>query len=214
MSDRYYIIKFVVAFIGLIIFLIVAYFKGKIEDKKEKGTHIVHENDDSIDSKDNIKNNKPTSISTNLNKLPSLYFRAIKYPLWGYLLIPIISSPILLAIHFMLGLGILILMVVLLIFSHKNYIKSLVYKGLNIQDQKIIINKYPPHTDQIILFDGIHKITFEDIYQKDQKGYDQKVGCEMIFWNKEDSIIDSFDVEKFKKSEQVKLAIFKRIGIS
>ncbi len=203
MSDAYFIAKLVALIFGLIIVFIISYFKGKKEDKKVKGTHIVHEN-----------NYKPDSISTNLNKLPHLYFRAIKYTLWGYLLAAIIVSLIVMPIHFLVGLGVLILLVFVQLFSHKKYVKSLIYKGLTIEDQKIIINKYPPHTDQIILFDGIHKITFEDIYQKDRKGFDKKVGCEMIFWNKEDIMIEIFDVEKFKKSEQLKAAIFDRISIS
>jgi hypothetical protein len=154
------------------------------------------------------------NIVVNSDPLPSLYFKAIKYPLWGYLLAAVITGLIIMAIHFSLGIGILILLIIVQLFAHKSYLKSLVYIGLTIDDQKIIINKYPPNADQIIQFEGVCKISFEDIYQKDGKGFDQKVGCEIIFWNKEDSIIDTFDVEKFKKSEQVKLAIFKRIGIS
>ena len=203
MDDSYFIAKLVGLIVGLIIVSIFSFFKYKSEKKKEKGTHLIHKN-----------NEKPNSISTNLNKLPSLYFRAIKYPLWGYLMGAIIIGLIIMAIHFMLGVGILILLVVLGIFSHNNYIKSLVYIGLTIDDQKIILNKYPPNADQIIPFEGVYKISFEDIYQKNGKGYDQKVGCEMIFWNKEESIIDAFDVEKFKKSEKLKVAVFERIGIS
>jgi hypothetical protein len=218
MSDSYFIAKIVALIFGLIIISILSFFKYRSEKKKEKGTYLIHKNNERAGTNLNINNSynneKPNSISTNLNKLPSLYFRAIKYPLWGYLMGAIIIGLIMMAIHFMLGVGILILLVVLGIFSHNNYIKSLVYIGLTIDDQKIIINKYPPNADQIIQFEGVCKISFEDIYQKDGKGFDQKVGCEIIFWNKEDSIIDTFDVEKFKKSEQVKLAIFKRIGIS
>lgn len=218
MDDSYFIAKLVGLIVGLIIVSIFSFFKYRNEKKKEKGTHLIRKNNEPAGTNVNINNSynneKPNSISRNLNKLPSLYFRAIKYPLWGYLLTAVIIGLIIMAIHFMLGLGILILLVVLGIFSHNNYIKSLVYIGLTIDHQKIIINKYPPNADQIIPFEGVCKISFEDIYQKNGKGYDQKVGCEMIFWNKEDSVIDAFDVEKFKKSEQVKLAIFKRIGIS
>ena len=118
------------------------------------------------------------------------------------------------AIHFFLGLGLLILLVIVQFFSYKKYVKNLIFKGLTIEEQKIIINKYPPNPDQIILLSDVHKITFEDIYQKNRKGFDQKVGCEMVFWDKEDKILDTFDVEKFKKSEQLKVAIFNRVSIS
>lgn len=215
MSDAYLDGKLSLLIIALIIILIVFYISYRKENKKTKGTFLVQKNNSILNSNNNFNNTKPTiSSSTNLNKLPSLYFRAIKYTLWGYLLAAIIVGLIVLPIHFLVGLGVLILLVFVQLFSHKKYVKSLIYKGLTIEDQKIIINKYPPNPDQIILFDGIHKITFEDIYQKDRKGFDQKVGCEMIFWNKEDILIDTFDVEKFKKSEQLKAAIFDRISIS
>ncbi len=118
------------------------------------------------------------------------------------------------AIHFSLGIGILILLIIVQLFAHKSYLKSLVYIGLTIEEHKIIINKYPPSQDQIIVLEDVHKITFEDIYQKNRKGFDEKVGCEMIFWNIEESIIDTFDVEKFKNSEKLKATILGRIGIS
>ncbi len=218
MNDSYFIAKLVGLIVGLIIVSIFSFFKYRNEKKKEKGTHLIRKNNEPAGTNVNINNSfnneKPNSISRNLNKLPGLYFRAIKYPLWGYLMGAIIIGLIIMAIHFMLGVGILILLVIVQLFAHKSYLKSLVYIGLTIDDQKIILNKYPPNPDQIIPFEGVYKISFEDIYQKNGKGYDEKVGCEMIFWNKEDSIIDAFDVEKFKKSEQVKLAIFKRMGIS
>ena len=218
MSDNYYTAKLIGSIFTFIIICILSFFKYKSEKKKDKGTHFIHKDNEPAGNNLNINNSfdneKPNSISTNLNQLPSLYFRAIKYPLWGYLMVAIIIGLLVMAFHFMLGLGTLILLVIVQLFAHKNYLKNLVYIGLTIDDQKIIINKYPPNADQTIPFEGVSKISFEDLYQKDGKGYDQKVGCEMIFWDKEDRIIDAFDVEKFKKSEQVKLAIFKRIGIS
>jgi hypothetical protein len=126
----------------------------------------------------------------------------------------VIIGLIVMVIHFIVGVGTFILLVVVLFFSHKNYVKGLIYKGLTVEEQKIIINKYPPSQDQIIVLGDVHKITFKDIYEKDGKGFDQKVGCEMIFWNKEDIIIDTFDVEKFKNSEKLKATILGRIGIS
>jgi len=198
MSDSYFIAKLVVIIVGLIITIILAYFKSRSEAKKTKGIFVVTENNDTVHS----------------NPSPSLYFRGIKYPLWGYLMAAVIIGLIVMVIHFIVGVGTFIVLVVVLFFSHKNYIKGLIYKGLTVEEQKIIINKYLPSQDQIIVLGDVHKITFKDIYEKDGKGFDQKVGCEMIFWNKEDSIIDTFDVEKFKNSEKLKATILGRIGIS
>jgi hypothetical protein len=198
MSDSYFIAKLIAIIVGLIITIILAYFKSRNEAKKTKGTFVVPIKKEVV----------------NANPLPGLYFRAIKYPLWGYLMVPLIIGLIVMAIHFIVGVGTIILLVVIIIFSHKNYVKGLIYKGLTVDEQKIIINKYPPSQDQIIVLEGVQKITFNDIYEKDSKGFDQKVGCEMIFWNKEESIIDTFDVEKFKNSEKLKATILGRIGIS
>ncbi len=198
MNDDHFVGKLTILILGSIIIFILAYFKSRSEAKKTKGTFVIPKNNEAV----------------NLKPLPGFYFRAIKHTLWGYLLAAVIVGLIIMAIHFMLGVGILILLVIVQLFAHKSYLKSLIYIGLTIEDQKIIINKYPPNPDQIIPFEGVYKITFEDIYQKNRKGFDEKVGCEMIFWNKEESIIDAFDVEKFKKSEKLKVAVFERIGIS
>ena len=196
MNDEYLDGKLSLLIIALIIILIVFYISYRKENKKAKETFFVQKN------------------QSKLSKKAGLYFKAIKYSLIIFLTIPFIAGLVLLAVNIYLGLSVFVLLVLLQLFAHKNYVKSLIYKGLTIEEQKIIINKYPPNADQIILFDGVHKITFEDIYQKDRKGFDQKIGCEMIFWNKDDIMIDSFDVEKFKKSEQLKAAIFDRISIS
>jgi hypothetical protein len=198
MNDDHLAGRLVILIIGAIIIIILAYFKSRSEAKKTKGTFVVPKN----------------NIVVNSDPLPSLYFKAIKYPLWGYLLAAVITGLIIMAIHFSLGIGILILLIIVQLFAYKSYLKSLVYIGLTIEEHKIIINKYPPSQDQIIVLEGVHKITFEDIYQKNRKGFDEKVGCEMIFWNIDESIIDTFDVEKFKNSEKLKATILGRIGIS
>jgi hypothetical protein len=214
MNDTYIDGKLSLVIMALIIILIVYYISYRKENKKTKGTFFVQKNNNNLNSNRSHNNTKFNTVSKDLNKLPSFYFRAIKYTLWGYLLFAIIVGLIVMALHVFLGLGVLILLVLVLYFAHKNYVKSLIYKGLTIEEQKIIINKYPPNPDQIILLNDVHKITFEDIYQKNGKGFDQKVGCEMVFWSKDDKMIDTFDVEKFKKSEQLKAAIFDRLSIS
>ncbi len=214
MNDTYFVGKMTIFIMGIVILFIFSYISYRKENKKNKGVFLVQKNNDNLNSNISHNNTKSNTGITNLNKLPSLYFRAIKYTLLSYLLLAIIIGLIIMAIHFFLGLGLLILLVIVQFFSYKKYVKNLIYKGLTIEEQKIIINKYPPNPDQIILLSDVHKITFEDIYQKNRKGFDQKVGCEMVFWDKEDKILDTFDVEKFKKSEQLKVAIFNRISIS
>lgn len=214
MNDTYLVGKLSLLIMALIIILIVFYISYRKENKKTKGTFLVQKNNNNLNPNISHNNTKSNAVSEDLNKLPCLYFRAIKYTLWGYLLAAILVGLIVMALHFFVGLGVLILSVFVQFFAHKNYIQSLIYKGLTIEEQKIIINKYPPNPDQIILLNDVHKITFEDIYQKDRKGFDRKVGCEIVFWNKEDKMIDTFDIEKFKKSEQLKAAIFDRISIS
>ena len=214
MNDTYLVGKLSLLIMALIIIVIFSYVSYRKEKKKTKGTFLVQKNNNDLNSNSSHNNTKTNTVITDLNKLPYLYFRAIKYALWGYLLAAIIVGLIVMALHFFVGLGVLILLVLVQFFAHKQYVKSLIYKGLTIEEQKIIINKYPPNPDQIILLNDVHKITFEDIYQKDRKGFDQKVGCEMVFWSKEDKKIDTFDVEKFKKSEQLKASIFDRISIS
>ena len=50
MSDSYFIAKLVVIIVGLIITIILAYFKSRSEAKKTKGIFVVTENNDTVHS--------------------------------------------------------------------------------------------------------------------------------------------------------------------
>ena len=196
---------FVLLIMSFIIAPVTVYFKNKRLSQQSSEEFIFNH----FEKKSSVIKPNPDSTHTDLNDIK--YFRAIKYSQLYFTTIETGIGLILMPIHFYIGLGIAILFFFLSFYHHKQYLKTLVYTGINVEQNRIVISRVN-NEKLIINYEQVRKITFKNLYQANQRGVETKVGCEMIFWDDKDEIIDSFDYQKFKKSKLIRELILERVG--